>query len=125
MRDAVLLLRRPLAERSAARRLSLRLEDRVVPEATRPSWRGRDPASQRAPTRGDAEAAGRTALARHREREHAHVSRSATLRRESVERGEQLRVVLLVRRVLPGVAPRAYSRGATECIDLDPGVIGD
>ena len=64
MRDRVLLGGRPQPERPTARRLGGRLEDRVVAEATRAPWLGRDPAAARAAR--EASRAGRAAARRRR-----------------------------------------------------------
>src|SRR5688572_1079028 len=95
----VLLVRAPLSERTTTDRFALRLEDRVVAEAITATWRRRDPAAA-----GPALEPQR--FAGDRQGEHAHVARPATLRRQPLERREQLRVVVRVGRILAGVPPR-------------------
>ena len=58
------------------------------------------------------------------QREDAHVARPASLRRQAPQRGQQLGVVCLVRRVLAGVSPRPHARAAVERVDLDARIVG-
>ena len=119
MRDRVLLGRRVEAERPAARRFCLRLEDRVVAEARAAARRHGDPAAADAPSEPDAR------VARLHEREDADVLRRALLRRLARERGQELPIVVVVGRVRTGVATRPDARSAAKRVNLEPRVISE
>src|SRR5262245_25741786 len=87
VRDRVLRLLGPLAERPAARRLRFGLEDGVIAEAARSAGRGRDPAPA-GPADRPLGPVGQS------ERQDADVLRAPLRRGQPVERAEQLRVVL-------------------------------
>lgn len=122
----MLLRRRILAERSPARRLPGRFEDRVVAEAARAGGPQRDPAPGRPAPGRHLEAPGppRSDLGPG-EREDADVARAAAFRRQAGERGEELGVVLGVGRGLAREPAGPDAWPAPERIDLEAGVIGE
>src|SRR5204863_6120667 len=60
-----------------------------------------------------------------RDREDADVASATLPRGNACELAQELGVVLIVGRTGPRVAPRANAGGATERLDLDPGVVGE
>ena len=115
---------RPQAERPAAGRLRRRLEDRVVAEPAGPQRARRDPAAAGAAGQAEADAAARTRVAGECQGEHAHVARAAPLGRQPGERRQELRVVVVVRGVLAGVASRPDAGRPAQGVDLDARIVG-
>ena len=124
VRDSMLLGGAVLAERPAAGWLPRGLEDRVVAETPSPRRPHRDPAPGRAAPGEDIDGPSATGdRLRHRQREDADVARTAALRGQATEGGEQLLVVLGVGRGLAGEPPGPDAGPAVEGIDLEARIV--
>jgi hypothetical protein len=122
--DRVLLVSGVLPECPAAGALPCRLEQRVITEPAAPARLERDPPARGAAPDDEAQPARRRRVLE-RQGQGADVASAAVLDGHARELTEELGVVLVVRRVRAGVAPRPDAGRPSERLDLDARVVGE
>src|SRR4051812_25918452 len=127
VRDAILLLRGKLTDGPAADRLGCPFGQRVVAEPGLTAQGQRDPPPAPPRSRHHESPAALAAAMRVgwvEIRENADVMRCPPLRWDIPHGTEELRVVLIVGRVLAGISPGAHARFATQGVHLEPRIVG-
>jgi hypothetical protein len=122
VRDRVLLFHAVLPECSATWSLTGRLEERVVAEAAGAAQLAGDTPASRSASQHEPHATGRRWI-REPEGEDAHVARAAPIHGHAGQLAQQLRVVVRVRGVGPGVSAGPHPGRTVERLDLDARIV--